>query len=634
MNFLSRLWGGIKSAVSSVGRALTGNNTASAGMAFPLFPGTTIQGGKVVQNQTPAPNMSTPNGPAYADPNGTISVLNNKGQVTSQSSPNPNGGYSTAVIPTSAYPSPVSYPEVRSSTYTPEFSAPVDQFGRQSNSSVGEPYFDAKGNWIVPQQGFSGFSGAGGGEFSTPAFTGSNGAQGSNPNQLIRTMTATDSQGANPVTSDEEKRKKAAAEGGSVSLSGGTNSPVTASALRSINATQTTKQFLPPEVPNTIDAGYLATVKSSLDKLASSGSALSANDRQQVIDTISQNLIAAKTKLDQQVAVPANPVVDTQDQLAFMNNAQDPFGVKQLIDQYKAEQTNLGQLEGNRIELMKNIQALNDAYRPILKDIKDNPDLPKALARLRIEDLAKSQKETLQGFLDQLDIVKQEISDQNENVNRAFNIMSFASSQQNQAQDNMRANLQLMISSGAIGGFDDTELKQYAQALGVPLLGLTKARDAALKPKVDLVTNEFADGTLRGIDKNTGKVLWSIPGAAKAGGNGSDGTATNRAVVDLYGGLVQQGIDSGLDAFSAVQAVNRYISDKGLPNLSSTDLSALKSYAGSLHSKKSTTGNSGSSVLPAFSLNNNSILGNNPISSFLFGSPMGSTAQSTSPFKF
>lgn len=76
MGIFSSIGSAIKSAYNTIKSAITGTkSTASAGMAFPLLPGTTIQGGKVVQNQTPLPNMSTPYGPAVGQQGGNPPVV-------------------------------------------------------------------------------------------------------------------------------------------------------------------------------------------------------------------------------------------------------------------------------------------------------------------------------------------------------------------------------------------------------------------------------------------------------------------------------------------------------------------------------------------------------------------------------
>lgn len=402
----------------------------------------------------------------------------------------------------------------------------MDEFGRVSSQDAGIPYYTLQGNLIIPKTGFSGMSGQGGGGMavSTPmmknGMQGDPGGGGSAYTGLLGGV-GTAPAGGN-TSSDEELRKEEARKSGSVNLAGA--SPNTQRALEGITAPYQERQFSAPSVPDTIDAGYLQSVQESINKLSTSGASLSANDRQMYISQIANNLMAAKQKLDQQVPEMENPVLDTTEQMEWLEMSEDPFGAKSLMDQWRAENTDLGNLQKTRIDLMKNVQALNDAYKPILKDIKENPDLPKALARRRIEDLATTQKEVLTGFLDQLEIVNQQVDDQNEMVNRAFNIMTFAVGQADKAKDNARQTLSLMMSTGAIAGFTNEEISRYAQTLGVSKQTLQKAKDAALAPKYEIVTNEFADGSIRGIDKTTGKEIWRIQGAAKVGGSGSSAT--------------------------------------------------------------------------------------------------------------
>ncbi len=545
MNLLSNLWSGIKSVGSSISSGLSsvgqylGDQTAAAFNSLGGGPG--APGNQVgpnmsyappqpanpweyapQQNQSLMPNMSTPYGPGATNAQGQTVIYGQGGQMNPLASIMANSG---SIASDGSY---------RPSTYTPPPAAktnPTDEFGRTSNRDVGTPFINEQGKLIVPKTGFAGLTGFGGsGMSSTPMTVGASGENGGGSafTGLLGSVGTAGATGS-ATLSDEEKRKQQARDTGTTNLSGIT--PPTQRALEGITAPYQSGQFNAPSVPDTIDAGYLSKVQESINKLATAGASLSANDRAQYISQIATNLVAAKQKLDQQVQIPEQPVVDTQEQLDFLNQSADPFGVKQAMDQFRSENTNLSELHATRVDLMKNIQALNDAYRPILKDIKDNPDLPKALARRRIEDLATTQKEAMQGFIDQLDIVKTQISDQNEAVNRAFNIVTFTSNQQNQAQDNIRQQLQLMLSSGAIAGFSELELKTFAQAANMPYAALQKAKEAAISPKVDIVTNEFADGTIRGIDKKTGKEVWRIAGAAKAGGETAptQWQATNQA---------------------------------------------------------------------------------------------------------
>lgn len=392
-------------------------------------------------------------------------------------------------------------------------SGQVDQYGRTSTREMGNPYIDASGKLVIPKTSFSGTTGSGGSGYTTVPSQGQSGTAGLGGGSAYNGVTSGVGTGGTSINTSEEDEESLGAR--SIEEVSG---KITSDAVNSIGAPFNSTQFQPPEVPDIIDAGYISKVSESINKLKNSGTALSAADRESTIQSIMQNLVTAKQRLDQQQPVPENPVIDTQEQLDFLNSSEDPFGVKQAMDEFRDTQTNLGELQRTRVDLMKNVQALNEAYTPIIKDIKENPDLPKALARRRLEDLASSQKEVLEGFLNQLEIVNQQINDQDEMVNRQFQILSMTQNQEERARDNARQNLQLMISSGAIGGFSDADIKRTAQTLGISEKALRKAKEAALTPDVEIVTNEDANGNLVGIDKNTGKTMWSVAGMGKTGG--------------------------------------------------------------------------------------------------------------------
>lgn len=513
--------------VSSVGNFFSGNNTASAAMSFPLLPG--VSTSTLKPNQTIAPNMTV--APTATDPGGPGVIKN--GQATSYNNPALVYNQNQAAKQASA---------IRPSTHTgsskPNWTPVTDAYGRESSKNSGVPYFDAKGKLVVPDTGFSGMSGQGGGGFSVVNPVGKTGAQGAGGvggGGFGSAGQGTAGAAYNQPSSDEEKR----------SSTGDTQNISQRPFQTAYNAIGAQAQQTPvgsPEVPEVFDAAAIQSMLNNVSETINStvNSAYSEADKQSIYTQLQQNLLAAKTKLDQATPLPPEPVVDTQEQMEFLNQNPDPFGVKQAMDQFRAEQTNLSELQTSRVEIMKSIQALNEAYAPIIKDIKQNPNMPKALARRKMEGLAVTQKETLQGFLDQLQIVGQQIDDQNQIVNRAFQIVGMSQDQDARMRDDMRQNLSLMINTGAIAGFNEADIQRYAQALGVNPAGLTKLKNEALTPKVDIVTNEFADGSLRAIDKNTGKTIWSLPGAAKVGGS-SGGETYKSGGLTLPGSVVAEG---------------------------------------------------------------------------------------------
>lgn len=572
-------------------------------------------------NQTYNPNAQIGGKPAYIGEDGKAIVYGQGGKIDDFATLSANSGSLNSKgqnVPSNYQPyssntvggvRPSSYSAPAPTSTNQTWKPTVDSSGRQSNSQQGQQYVDAKGNVVTPKQGFSGLSGGGGEGFylASQGMQGDPGGGGSAFTGLLGASgTSAASQSGATLTEEEKAANKKNTQVLTPQVS-----PTTAGAINALTANPQSK-FSAPPVPETIDAGWLSEVQKTISGVAGAGTTMSANERSVIIGQLSNNLIAAKQKLDQQTAMPENPIVDTQEQLDFINNQQDPFGVRQAIDQFKMEQTNLGQLQGTRVELMKNVQALNEAYKPIIDDIKHNPDLPKGLARRRLEDLATTQKTTLQGFLDQLEIVGQQISDQNESVNRNFQIVTFSSNQQNQYQDNLRANLQMMINSGAIAGFSTKDINSYAQAIGISPDALIRAKSDALKPKTDQSVIGTSETGYYSVvtNKETGAVVSKtlvIPGTPK-----STTTTESTNSVGAWGGLIDEAISKGGDVNSAVdyaiqEAYNRNV------KLSTAEISSLRAYA---QKKK------GATPPPA----------SDPISSLLFKPSQGSSLGGSNPF--
>lgn len=509
--------------LGALGRTLANNrkSPASAGMAFPLDPG--ISTSTLKQNQTVAPTMSTPQGPAYTTASGQINVQNiNTGTTNYQA---------TAAINLRPSTSSTNRSNTGTNNRTRSSQAPTPETAQSGSTGDGGGGTSSQ-QYSYPGLSFEGANGLGGSGSSSFDFSlggASSGTTGEGGGSaftgLLGAVGGASTSGASLT---EEDRRRAAEKTGTQILN--PISTQTGAALKSINTPPTTG-LQAPTVPEVIDMGWIEKVRTSINGLETSGAGMSANDRQSLIHQLSTNLIAAKQKLDQKQPVPENPVEDTPDQAAALETAADPFGLKNAMDAFRMEQTNLATLQKTRVELTKNIQALNEAYRPIIKDIKTNPDLPKALSARRLKDLAETQKDVLQGFLDQLDIVKTEISDQNEIVNRQFQIITFAENKEERRRDDARSSLQMMISSGAVGGFTDADIQKYAAVAGVSTNSLMKIRETALKPKTDqqLIGNSSTGYYSVVTDEESGKVLsktlvmGAAPSTQTGGGGGSKG---------------------------------------------------------------------------------------------------------------
>lgn len=179
---------------------------------------------------------------------------------------------------------------------------------------------------------------------------------------------------------------------------------------------------------------------------------------------------------------PQSPVIETPEQQAFLGSSQDPYGLQAAMDQSRTRY-GLPDLENQRINAMKNIQGLSEGIQKIIKDIRDNPDLPKGLAERRISEFSRTNGITLQNLQSQLQIINTQIDQANEAVNRDFGITKLGietqQRQQEQERDNTRQQIQQYISSGAFAEFTDAQLQNIVDnKIGYDLGGLKTMRDA------------------------------------------------------------------------------------------------------------------------------------------------------------
>lgn len=554
MSFLSSLWSGIKGAatniysdIKSVGNSvlgtiksgigsITGNsNLANAGAAQ-------VQGANI-SNTPYQPNLTQSNAP-----------VSNLGAVQNVASQNITNQLSNAVNSGGSYMQ--NGQVVNSSNYTPKTysntntsifsnsgvrpstaSTRTDQYGRVSNQDVGSQYvvYNADGSFnkvVVPKVNFSGVSGSGEslGSLAPQGATGTSGIGGSSFTGLLGGTSGLSTPAMAGSTDEDKKKNQSTLSLGGVAKGIASQigaSPFVTGALNTFSnlfsqspaqlpQIQQPNTSLQPTMPvdGTLNAGTLAEKAKANSAVLSTPQNNLSSDIGLTNSSINESFTTAKTKLDQQVPTPINPVVDTSAQLDFINNSPDPFGIKQAMDEFKAQNTQLGELQSSRIETIKNIQALNDAYSGVIDEIKSNPNLPKGLATRRLQEINTQQKTTLQGFLNQMELINQSIADQNESVNRAFQIVENAQSQQEKSQDNARQYLQLMVQSGAIGGFTEADINTYSQATGVSPSALKSLKDAANAPEY---TTTSVNDTLVITDKKTGKVISQTPVGTQSG---------------------------------------------------------------------------------------------------------------------
>lgn len=497
--------------------------------------------------------------PTYIDKYGQVDPL--KTQIANSGSIGSTGyqpsTYNYTQPTSSKNYTPVVRPSTTSTTKTVK--PVVDEYGRVSTKAQGEQYKDAKGNLVTPKTGFSGLGGSGsssGFSFNpTQGMTGSSGvmAGGSAFTGLLGGVGGLSTPATIGSSEDDSKKKQA---GGisdifKTALSGMANGHPMIAGLSGllgaggnllsmfgdktpqITTPYATLKVAPPS--GTQDAAKLIETKAkNTQTLSNIPYATKDNDLGEMNAKIATGYQEAITRQDIENPIPDNPVVDTFEQMDFIQKSGDPDGMKAAIDQFRAEQTNLGNLTKDRLNVMKQVQALNETYSPILEDIKNNPNLPKGLAMRRLQEVNKSQKEVLAGFLGQLEILEMAINDQNKVVDRAFNIVSQEEDRQERAQDRARQALQMMVSSGGIGGFSDKDILAYSQATGIPTSALSKMRTEANSPDLQTSVQGSAETGYFSvsIDKKTGKVVSKTPISA---GQAAAGAGSNQMISQVTG---------------------------------------------------------------------------------------------------
>lgn len=173
-------------------------------------------------------------------------------------------------------------------------------------------------------------------------------------------------------------------------------------------------------------------------------------------------------------------------------------------------------------DTLKEIQATDEAFSAIIKDVQEDPDFPKGLARRRIQTIENERGvrlKALQGKAEllrtTLELKRQEFADRLGITQRAIQRQVTQAEQQ---RDNARQQIQQFISSGAIADMSDAELQQWATAGGYTLGSLQAIKNSVAKNQdkySQFITREDEAGnvTIIGIKKNgTAEIVKTFKG--------------------------------------------------------------------------------------------------------------------------
>lgn len=530
---VSGLFNKVKSSVSNVFR---GGQTASAGLdfnAFNVLPGTSTE---QIAEGAKQFYESGPNAQVVVGPGGVF------GQTT--------GSAGNVLAPQSTL-SPSEAARLRS-----DVSQGKGAFGsdtsKSSSQSEGVRFDPQLGTYVPDYKSVGGATGVtpettfnnlftsrnfdpvtGQTSFSVPGVSGLAGGGGSSFTGLLSGASGAGTPSLRGTSVDEERGKTRTVSTPEELQNFGFNmflDPVTGQLKKPLPA------GVQPQLDQEIDVSNLGGQPSNV---LSSTIADGVDDRTETNLAISERYQEALNT--QTIAGQGAASLDTavsRDLLDIVDSA--PFDVAGAMEEAIAG-SGITQFQEQRVEALKALNATVEAYQSIADDIKQNPDLPRGLAQRRLQQLAEQQKNATNQLLGTLEVLDAQIDDINFGLERQFGIIRTRAEQEEsrreKAESRIRENLNLLIDSGAIAGMSDFELEQWSELSGLDVRALEKMRESALEPKYNIITNEFADGSLKGIDKNTGKTVWSIPGAAggKGGVTTSAGFANSNIEAELRG---------------------------------------------------------------------------------------------------
>lgn len=518
---IRNLFGKVKNAVTSVRDSLQnwnakvsstmGKQTASASMAFPLNPGVSIvkqAGGlstlkptqTIAPNMTVAPTRTSPGGPgvnnvAYNSP----ALQVQQQQAGTRATNEYNLRSSTYVQPTDG----------GTKTKTVNWTPPIDRYGRISTASQGEAFQDATGKWVVPPVNHSGLTGDGGTGLTSAPPGGASGSSGADYARNFGSVgQGTTSSGYGIPTSDEEERKK---DKQNLSTADQANKMTGDIAPFLLGNPPSGPQT--PGVPPVFDAGWMENATKAVNAMQS----YSGADRAQVMAAIMNELQTAYNQVTTQMQNQGVQVEDTPAQLAWYNESESEevaLQKKQAVDEWTAKNTKLNELIASRDQLERQVRATDEVFDNQINSIKDNPNLPKALARRQVTDLLAVGERTNKGVLNRIKDLNARIAVDQRNVDQAFQLKRdkeddyrWQVNMKNQTLDRYLNNPARIATLGV------ADLKELAEMSGMSVQKLKKMAEDALvkKQEIDRRVNPRT-GALEGFDVNTGEVIWTRKG--------------------------------------------------------------------------------------------------------------------------
>lgn len=259
---------------------------------------------------------------------------------------------------------------------------------------------------------------------------------------------------------------------------------------RIVASTATAPPFQVPAV--TTEAGEVTTPALTNEFSEGVSEALKtpmgSQTRSQLINQIETQIAAISEQIKQQMAVPEEPFA-TPEEITEDPTLQDLIKQNLQRDDELQRAAGLPTIKSQVLDLQNQINATNEAFNAIVRQVNEDPDFPKSLARRRIQEIERERGSRLSSLQNQLQTATQQYGFAVENYKNMSGIVESAEAklekieerkqqQKNMERNEARANLQQFIATGALADFSPMELGSLSRTTGIDVSALRVMADA------------------------------------------------------------------------------------------------------------------------------------------------------------
>lgn len=219
--------------------------------------------------------------------------------------------------------------------------------------------------------------------------------------------------------------------------------------------------------------------------------------RRELITQIENQIASLTEQVKQQTAIPEEPFA-TPEEITPEPELQDLIRQNLQRDDELQRASGLPTIKSQILDLQTQINATNEAFNAIVKQVNEDPDFPKSLARRRIQEIERERGQRLSSLQNQLSVATQQYGFAMENYKSMAGIVESAEAKLERAQEQRRKEreakrdiardeLQSLIQSGGIATATDDQIKGLAVRAGfTPDSMLAVAKAAKSKNELDM----------------------------------------------------------------------------------------------------------------------------------------------------